>query len=122
MTGGGAPLLVGVAIDALCATTARNVWRFLLHVEVVRVPITYAIDPAADVIHETWEGEITAAVLRGFLNTSRICARGWKTAIVVARPSEYGVARQWQVFAPRFSTDCIFEDKEQALRWLRAPS
>ena len=43
----------------------------------------------------------------------------WRTAIVVARPAQFGVSRQYQVFAQTFSTDQIFYDADEALRWLR---
>jgi hypothetical protein len=43
----------------------------------------------------------------------------WRTAIVVARPAQFGVSRQYQVFAQTFSTDQIFYDPDEALRWLR---
>jgi hypothetical protein len=45
--------------------------------------------------------------------------RDWKTAIVVERPVQFGVSRQYQIFAESYSTDCIFHDPDEALRWLR---
>lgn len=44
---------------------------------------------------------------------------GWKTAILVAHPEQFGVSRQYQVFA-RYSEDSIFHDEERAMRWLLA--
>lgn len=44
--------------------------------------------------------------------------RDWKTAIVVERPRQYGLSRQYQVFADLYSNDSIFYDHEEALRWL----
>lgn len=44
--------------------------------------------------------------------------RDWKTAIVVEGPIQYGVSRQYQVFADIYSTDAIFYDIEEALHWL----
>ena len=44
----------------------------------------------------------------------------WKTAIVVEHPVQFGVSRQYQVFAENFSVDSIFEDPEAALAWLFA--
>ena len=46
----------------------------------------------------------------------------WKTAIVVGQPVQFGVSRQYSVFAEGFSTDCIFADANEALRWLRRQS
>lgn len=54
--------------------------------------------------------EVVIPVLKGL---------DWRTAIVVARPAQFGVSRQYQVFAQTFSTDQIFYDPDEALRWLR---
>lgn len=43
----------------------------------------------------------------------------WKTALVVGKPVQYGVSRQYQVFAERYSRDAIFEDSDVALQWLK---
>ncbi len=42
----------------------------------------------------------------------------WKTAIVVNNPVHYGVSRQYQVFAERYSQDAIFHDLDIARAWL----
>jgi len=47
--------------------------------------------------------------------------RDWKTAIVVAQPLQFGVSRQYQVFAQHYSHDSIFSDPTTALAWLMAP-
>ena len=44
--------------------------------------------------------------------------RDWKTAIVVERPVQFGVSRQYQVFAERYSVDSIFYSPNEALYWL----
>jgi hypothetical protein len=44
--------------------------------------------------------------------------RDWRSAVVVDRPVQFGVSRQYQVFAEQFSTDSIFYDYDEALRWL----
>jgi hypothetical protein len=46
--------------------------------------------------------------------------RDWKTAIVVEHPTQYGVCRQYQVFAENYSQDSIFHEPEEALAWLLA--
>lgn len=46
--------------------------------------------------------------------------RDWKTAIVVGHPTQFGVSRQYQVFAESYSSDAIFSDPEDARRWLLA--
>jgi len=45
--------------------------------------------------------------------------RAWKTAIVVHNPVHYGVSRQYQVFAERYSQDAIFHDLDTARAWLK---
>jgi hypothetical protein len=44
--------------------------------------------------------------------------RDWTTAIVVGRPAQFGVSRQYQVFAESYSRDAIFHDYAAALAWL----
>ena len=45
----------------------------------------------------------------------------WKTAIVIAHPVQFGVSKQYQVFAEHYSRDAIFENYDEALRWLTQP-
>ncbi len=47
-----------------------------------------------------------------------LAGRDWKTAIVVASNDHYGFSRQYQIFAQRYSTDAIFQDRDRALRWI----
>jgi hypothetical protein len=44
---------------------------------------------------------------------------GWKSAILVEKPVQYGVARQYQVFTETFSEDAIFTDEVAAHEWIR---
>jgi hypothetical protein len=48
----------------------------------------------------------------------RVQGAPWKTAILVSRPVQYGVSRQWQVFAQSFSEDSLFYDIDAAMTWL----
>lgn len=48
-----------------------------------------------------------------------LVGRSWRTAIVVARPAQFGVSKQFQVYAQLFSTGRIFHDPGEALRWIR---
>jgi hypothetical protein len=48
--------------------------------------------------------------------------KGWTTAIVVAQAVQFGVSKQYQVFAQAYSRDAIFEDYDEALRWLAQES
>ena len=47
-----------------------------------------------------------------------LAGRARKTAIVVQRPDQFGVARQYNVFADSYSVDKIFYDCDSALKWL----
>lgn len=47
----------------------------------------------------------------------RLNGREWTTALVVQK-QQFGVSRQYQVFAEQYSTDCIFYDPDEALCWL----
>lgn len=47
--------------------------------------------------------------------------RKWTTAIVVARPAQFGVSRQYQVFAERYSRDAIFGSIAEAEKWIASP-
>jgi hypothetical protein len=42
----------------------------------------------------------------------------WTTAIVVESRVQYGVARQYHVFAEHYSRDAIFFEPDAALAWL----
>jgi hypothetical protein len=42
----------------------------------------------------------------------------WKTALIVSHPVQFGVARQYHVFADRYSRDAIFSDPTAAEEWL----
>ncbi len=44
----------------------------------------------------------------------------WKTAIVVSNAVQFGVSRQYQVFAAWYSLDSIFDDFAAARTWLLA--
>jgi hypothetical protein len=47
-----------------------------------------------------------------------LAGRAWKSAMVVDTPDQYGVARQYQVYAEPYSRDAIFRDPDEALHWL----
>lgn len=42
----------------------------------------------------------------------------WKAAILIEKPVQFGVSRQYHVFAESYSEDAIFEDPEAAMSWL----
>lgn len=47
-----------------------------------------------------------------------LAGKSWKTALLTEKDTQFGVSRQYQVFAETFSQDAIFQDREAALRWL----
>jgi hypothetical protein len=47
-----------------------------------------------------------------------LAGRKWRTAVVVDEPHQFGVARQYSVFAEVYSSDEIFRTPEEALAWL----
>jgi hypothetical protein len=49
-----------------------------------------------------------------------LAGKDWKTAIVVEKPLQFGISRQYQVFANQYSKDAIFRSIEEARNWLCA--
>ena len=45
--------------------------------------------------------------------------RDWISAFLVGESVQFGVSRQYQVFAELYSRDSIFDDPEKAENWLR---
>jgi len=45
--------------------------------------------------------------------------RSWRSAFLVRDPVQFGVSRQYQVFAETYSRDSIFGSEDEALAWLR---
>lgn len=63
----------------------------------------------------------TGEELRGLVNAivvPMLAGRRWRTALVTASDENFGVSRQYQVFASYYSQDAIFRDLESARRWL----
>ena len=44
--------------------------------------------------------------------------RDWRTALLTESPVQFGVSRQYQVFAENYSRDSIFSDPDEAMTWL----
>ena len=47
-----------------------------------------------------------------------LAGRNWKTAIVIEKPLQLGISRQYQAFAERYSKDEIFYTIDEARNWL----
>lgn len=63
----------------------------------------------------------TGTELSDLINSIAVPLMGrltWKSALLVAHPHQYGVTRQYHVFAEIYSRDAIFHDRDEALSWL----
>lgn len=49
----------------------------------------------------------------------RLMTLRWHNAIVVARPEQYGVSRQFDVFSDVLSENAIFHSVDEAVAWIR---
>jgi hypothetical protein len=85
------------------------------------------VDPEAIAIRRTHVDlrdaslEFTGAELASMVKSIAIPmlgGKGWKTALLIEKPVQLGVSRQYQVFAETYSEDAIFQDPEAAMRWL----
>jgi hypothetical protein len=96
----------------------REYWRgYLADPEVLALRRTIADLREADIAFTG--GELDALVQT--LVIPILGDREWKTAIVVSRPAQFGVGRQYQVYAEQYSHDAIFDDPHKAKAWLSAP-
>ena len=87
----------------------------------------YLADPAVLEIRRTIV-DLRAAVIGfrgtdfdGLIRTIVLPAlkdRKWATAIVVSQPVQFGVSRQYQAFAERYSQDSIFATLAEAEAWI----
>jgi hypothetical protein len=48
----------------------------------------------------------------------KLNGKKWITAIVVDKPYQFGIGRQYQVFAEYYSRDSIFSSLEDAIAWI----
>ena len=49
-----------------------------------------------------------------------LAGRRWHTAVVADKPLQFGITRQYQALAEAYSRDAIFDNPEDALKWLLA--
>lgn len=57
------------------------------------------------------------ALIHGIVEPA-LKGRIWQTAIIVEKDIQYGLSRQYHVFAGLYSRDAIFFDLEKAREWL----
>jgi hypothetical protein len=63
----------------------------------------------------------SGAELAGLIDTivrPTLAGRDWITAIVVDKPVQFGISRQYQIFAEFYSQDAIFHDLGRASEWV----
>ena len=102
--------------DTVTVADLRSHWlRYLDDAVVMALRRTLTDLRAADL---QFSGEELYEVIRDVV-VPRLEGIGWKTAILVAQPDQFGVSRQYQVFA-QYSEDAIFHDEARALAWLLA--
>ena len=99
-----------------CADVRSHWLRYLDDAVVMALRRTLSDVRSADL---KFSGEELYELIRDVV-LPRLDGVGWKTAILVAQPDQFGVSRQYQVFA-QYSQDAIFSDEERALAWLLAP-
>lgn len=91
---------------------------------------TYLQDPDVMTIRKTLVDLRQATILftgQELSNLIRIVVpvlqgKDWITALLVEEAVQFGVSRQYQVFAELYSNDSIFHDPKKAEQWLRQQS
>jgi hypothetical protein len=67
--------------------------------------------------HPTFTGRELSDLISSIVDPI-LQGRDWKTAIIVDKPVQFGISRQYHVFAEHYSRDAIFSDPAAALEWL----
>jgi hypothetical protein len=93
----------------------RDYWRgYLADPDVLALRRTVVDLRAADI---TFTGAELGALVRSMV-LPVLGNRHWVTALVVSQLVQFGVGRQYQMFAESYSRDAIFSDVEAAKEWL----
>jgi len=99
----------------IAATDLELYWtKYLEDTQVLSIRRTLVDLRTANIL---FRGELFADLIAKIVQPV-LAGKDWKTAIVVERPVQFGVSRQYQVFAETFSRDSIFHDYDEALEWL----
>ena len=88
--------------------------RYLADPEVLEIRRTI-VDLRASVVNLSW---LDLDDLIKQLVVPALKGRKWTTAIVVEGPAQFGVSRQYQAFADRFSNDSILATLWEAEEWI----
>jgi hypothetical protein len=108
-------IIVEVWRGEVTASDLRRYWiAYLADPEVMRLRRTLVDLRRCNIRFTGAElSDLVASVVMPLLQ-----GRDWTTAIVVDQPVQFGVSRQYQVFAEQYSQDCIFHDYDTAIEWL----
>jgi hypothetical protein len=99
----------------ISAADLANYWRqYLADPDVMSIRRTLVDIRQANIL---FSGEQLSQLVENIVLPA-LKGRHWKTALLVARPVQYGKARQYQAFAERYSHDAIFYDFDTAVEWL----
>lgn len=97
------------------AEDLANYWRrYLADPQVMAIRRTLVDLREANVLFTGKE----LSVLVNTVAVPRLKGKDWKSALLVERPRQYGLTRQYQVFAESYSKDAIFLDRDSAVEWL----
>ena len=89
--------------------------RYLADTEVLKIRRTI-VDLLASAIKFT--GDELSSLIESIVLPA-LNGKAWTTALVVAGNSvEFGVSRQYQAFAERYSEDSIFDNMADAEKWI----
>lgn len=88
--------------------------RYLTDEEVLEIRRTI-VDLRASVIN--FSGNEFYSLIEAIV-VPALKGREWVTAIVVGEPVQFGVSRQYQAFAGRYSKDSIFSSVAEAEKWI----
>jgi hypothetical protein len=100
----------------ICAADLRAYWMgYLADTQVMEIRRT-VVDLRGSVID--FSGKELWTLVRSIVEPA-LKGREWTSALVVQEDSaEYGVSRQYQVFAENYSKDCIFNSVAEAEKWI----
>lgn len=108
-------IIVETWVGDVSASDLAEYWRnYLANPEVLALRRTLVDLRQA---HATFTGRELSDLISTIVDPT-LQGRHWKTAIVVDKPVQFGLSRQYHAFAEHYSRDAIFSDPASALQWL----